>query len=222
MWCTVSGWRLCRIHRYVAAPIQPLMSNKKLMKRNKRKRKMILCKNKRILRKKGSENFEANKRNARETDNCSLHFALKRKKNISENRTPYWQHCSNILTLISYDTVPTTSPSTSATKYPKRGHIENLEAKINNHKMKRKIRTSRLSLFTILLRLPVCETIDFLLLFSRVGAPLPAVFYLRSNRWATYIPTVVSLIGLIGTLPTCFSALFSFIMVQYGRPPTVY
>jgi hypothetical protein len=54
-----------------------------------------------------------------------------------------WEHCSNILTLISYDTVPTTSPSTSATKYPKRGHIKNLQAKINNHKMKRKIRTCR-------------------------------------------------------------------------------
>jgi hypothetical protein len=53
-----------------------------------RKRKMILCENKRILRKKGSENFEANKRNACETDLCSLRFALKRKKNISENRTP--------------------------------------------------------------------------------------------------------------------------------------
>jgi hypothetical protein len=32
------------------------------------------------LRKKGSENFEANKRNACETDLCSLRFALKRKK----------------------------------------------------------------------------------------------------------------------------------------------
>ena len=50
---------------------------------------MILCENKRILRKKGSENFEANKRNACETDLCSLRFALKRKKNISENRTPF-------------------------------------------------------------------------------------------------------------------------------------
>jgi hypothetical protein len=50
---------------------------------------MILCENKRILRKKGSENFEANKRNACETDLCLLRFALKRKKNISENRTPY-------------------------------------------------------------------------------------------------------------------------------------
>jgi hypothetical protein len=63
---------------------------------------MILCENKRILRKKGSENFEANKRNACETDLCSLRFALKRKKNISENRTPYsrvvkailWSGCS--------------------------------------------------------------------------------------------------------------------------------
>ncbi len=54
-----------------------------------------------------------------------------------------WQLCSNILTLISYDTVPTTSPSTSATKYPKRGHIKNLQTEINNHKVKRKIRTFR-------------------------------------------------------------------------------
>jgi hypothetical protein len=50
---------------------------------------MILRENKQILQKKGSENFEANKRNACETDLCSLRFALKRKKNISENRTPY-------------------------------------------------------------------------------------------------------------------------------------
>jgi hypothetical protein len=41
---------------------------------------MILSENKRILRKKGSKNFEANKRNACETDLCSLRFALKRKK----------------------------------------------------------------------------------------------------------------------------------------------
>jgi hypothetical protein len=50
---------------------------------------MILCENKRILRKKGNKNFEANKRNACETDLCSLRFALKRKQNLSENRTPY-------------------------------------------------------------------------------------------------------------------------------------
>ncbi len=41
---------------------------------------MILCENKRILRKKGSEKLEANKRNACETHLCSLRFALKRKK----------------------------------------------------------------------------------------------------------------------------------------------
>ncbi len=54
---------------YENTRIQQLMFNKKLMKR-----KMILCENKRILRKKGSENFEANKRNACETDLCSLRF----------------------------------------------------------------------------------------------------------------------------------------------------
>ena len=61
---------------------------------------MILCENKRILRKKGSENFEANKRNACETDLCSLRFALKRKKNISENRTPYTQRTNRPLPTI--------------------------------------------------------------------------------------------------------------------------
>ena len=58
---------------------------------------MILCENKRILRKKGSENFEANKRNACETDLCSLRFALKRKKNISENRTPQLEMGTKIM-----------------------------------------------------------------------------------------------------------------------------
>ncbi len=58
---------------------------------------MILCENKRILRKKGSENFEANKRNACETDLCSLRFALKRKKYISENRTPYREADTEIM-----------------------------------------------------------------------------------------------------------------------------
>ncbi len=65
---------------YENTHIQQWMSNKKLLKRNKAKTKKILCENKRILRKKGSENFEANKRNACETDLCSLRFALKRKK----------------------------------------------------------------------------------------------------------------------------------------------
>ncbi len=65
------------------------MLNKKLMKRNKAKTKNDFMRKKANIAKKGSENFEANKRNACETDLCSLRFALKRKKNISENRTPY-------------------------------------------------------------------------------------------------------------------------------------
>jgi hypothetical protein len=49
---------------------------------------MILCKNKRILRKKGSENFEAKRKR-----NGSLFasFSFEAKKNISENRTTYPQ-----------------------------------------------------------------------------------------------------------------------------------
>ncbi len=46
---------------------------------------MILCENKRILRKKGSENFEANKRNACETDLCSLRFEAKKKYKRKSN-----------------------------------------------------------------------------------------------------------------------------------------
>jgi hypothetical protein len=46
---------------------------------------MILCENKRILRKKGSENFEANKRNG----SLFTSFRFEAKKNISENLTPY-------------------------------------------------------------------------------------------------------------------------------------
>jgi hypothetical protein len=79
------------------------MFNKKLMKRNKAKTKNDFMRNKRIFRKKGCENFEANKWNACEMDLCSLRFASKRKKNISENRTPYslpqpcWVTCLLVL-----------------------------------------------------------------------------------------------------------------------------
>jgi hypothetical protein len=48
---------------------------------------MILCENKRILQKKGRENFEANKRNACEMDLCSLRFALKQKKYKRKSNT---------------------------------------------------------------------------------------------------------------------------------------
>ncbi len=49
---------------------------------------MILCENKRIVAKKRKRKFEANKRNACETDLCSLRFALKRNKYISETGAP--------------------------------------------------------------------------------------------------------------------------------------
>ena len=62
------------------------------MKRNKAKTKNN------FMRKKGSKNFEANQRNACETDLCSLRFALKRKQIISENRTPYSKPASFFVT----------------------------------------------------------------------------------------------------------------------------
>jgi hypothetical protein len=55
------------------------MFNQKIMKRNKAKN---------LLRKKGSEYFEANKRNACEMDLYSLLFRFEAKKNRSETGAP--------------------------------------------------------------------------------------------------------------------------------------
>ena len=71
---------------------------------------MILCENKRILRKKGRKNFEANKRNPCETDLCSLRFALKRKKNISENLTPYPPGDPSTIPVFSLQPLPALAP----------------------------------------------------------------------------------------------------------------
>ncbi len=59
--------------------LQQLMFNQKIMKRNKAKN---------LLRKKGSEYFEANKRNACEMDLYSLLFRFEAKKNRSETGAP--------------------------------------------------------------------------------------------------------------------------------------